>query len=249
MSDSYHFDFSQRRIEGATVANALALAGIAALTPVDADPSSTTKAITYPSLTHLSVTPHSITALQASALGAELAKVSHYTGPAPAPWDHFAYAQQVIESSVFPNDTRERARRVVGIVRHDTHTLYSGPQSFAHGDLQLYNVLFLEDGTLTIVNWDYAGAAPTGWDLAYLRTHLTLTERNPERFGDLLKAYQANDGVVPDDIQTLCLVNAMLDVSFTMTKPLTNERVEQVERQLSALEAWALSGVEPLWPD
>ena len=54
---------------------------------------------------------------------------------------------------------------------------------------------------------------------------------------------------MPDDIQTLCLVNAMLDVSFTMTKPLTNERVEQVERQLSALEAWALSGVEPLWPD
>jgi len=52
------------------------------------------------------------------------------------------------------------------------------PLAFAHGDAFLRNVLTTDAGDLAMVDWEFAGLYPWGWDLAVLWVSATDPDRD-----------------------------------------------------------------------
>ena len=230
--------------KGAALPRTLVASGIAALLPLNDELMSTPLGLAsvWPLIEHLETTPETLSYHQARRLGRAVASIAHYEGPVPDLGDHFEYAHREIDSSLLSASILARAHALTTLVQNATAHLYTGPQAFAHGDLHLFNALFLPDDTLTIIDWDYAGVAPLGWDVAYLRTHLLLTCAARDRFNDVFRAYQTAGGLVPTRFGPLCLVNTLLGLTFRMT---SNPDEAYVIHLLDTIETWVTTQREP----
>ena len=189
----------------------------------------------WPWVAHTPVESYELTGAYAAAVGSALASLSNTQAPAPA-WSPFSRVGPRLKISRFPHATIERVTALVDQVSTVTADI-KGSHVFSHGDAHAANVLFLGDGTISLIDLDYATMSPPGWDMACLWTSMVFENENQEGFSIAQRTYDEAGGVPCKDAETLSLLRILLGTTFQMTMPASPENLGEVDRRLSIIES------------
>jgi hypothetical protein len=226
---------NERLASGVKISAALSNLGLPAVAPLLPYPVREAFGLVtlWPLLENEPVESYELSGHQAVALGSALADLSTAQVTAPI-WDPFARVNPRLGVSSFPRETIGRTRGIVGRMQSAVSVL-SEPSVFSHGDAHAANVLFFADGTLALIDFDYATLTPPGWDIACLWVSLVFENDNQEGFDVVQKAYDDAGGVPYKDQELLQVLRVLLGTTFLMTLPPTSENLDEVDYRLGVV--------------